>query len=66
MNNPNLGGATKEEYGGRVEEQIAIQRKALGSAATDERFAEVERAAGVPLIKGPGISDALRHWEGKK
>jgi hypothetical protein len=60
MNDPNLGGATREEYGGRVEEQIEAIKKTFGPGH-EERFAELERAAGVN-IQGPKISEALRGW----
>jgi hypothetical protein len=46
MNNPNLGGASREEYGGKVEEQIDMAKKALGTARTPEQWRELERCAG--------------------
>jgi hypothetical protein len=58
MNNPNLGGAGREEYGGRVEEQIDIARRGLdyggrfqtpqpGPGTTQhDRWADIDRASG--------------------
>jgi hypothetical protein len=47
MNNPNLGGASREEYGGKVEEQIDMAKKQIGTDRTPEQWAELKRAAGV-------------------
>jgi hypothetical protein len=60
MNNPNLGGAAGEEYGGRVQEQIEIARRGLDyggrfetpqpgpgtTAGQPDRWANIDRASG--------------------
>ncbi len=37
----------QEEYGGAVEKQLEMAKKALGTARTPEQWTELERAAGV-------------------
>jgi hypothetical protein len=46
MNNPNLGGAAREEIGNTVGQQIDMAKKALGTARTPEQWQELERCAG--------------------
>ena len=37
----------QEEYGGKVEEQIDMAKKQIGTDRTPEQWSELERAAGV-------------------